>query len=150
MPYKPRKLGRTSSNLDSTTVMWEARIHYSRFYVTNCFAFLFSNKFCIAKQFVRKIENIPMPLTSRSWVQITASFDNFARLARQIKKRNFEVRIVKHVCLKYLSLGALQSSFTIITRWSSMPRIFALNNFYTSLIICSRSLCIIVRSSNLH
>ena len=26
-----------------------------------------------------------MPLTSPSWVQVTASFDNFALLARQIK-----------------------------------------------------------------
>ena len=27
-----------------------------------------------------------MTLTSRSWVQITSSFDNFARLARQRKR----------------------------------------------------------------
>ena len=53
-----------------------------------------------------------MPFTSRSWVQITASFDNFARLARQIKSDGWngktcfggEINIVDK---KYLILGAL-------------------------------------------
>ena len=38
-------------------------------------------------------------LTSRSWVQIAATFDNFARLAcRADKKWISKVRMIKHVC----------------------------------------------------
>ena len=57
-----------------------------------------------------------MPLTAHSLVQITVSFDNFERLARQMKKRNFESRMLKKMFafggeIKivdniYLSLGA--------------------------------------------
>ena len=52
-----------------------------------------------AKAVCRKIDNKPIALTSRSWVQITAFFANFARLAwRADKKRRFKIRMIKHVC----------------------------------------------------
>ena len=52
-----------------------------------------------AKADCRKIENKPIALTSGSWVQITATFDNFARLAcRADKMRRFKIRMIKHVC----------------------------------------------------
>ena len=52
-----------------------------------------------AKAVCRNIENKPIALTSRSWVQITAFFDNLARLAcRADKKRRFKIRMIKHVC----------------------------------------------------
>ena len=39
-----------------------------------------------------------MLLTSRSWVQAAAIFDNFAHLARQLdKKGNFEITMINHV-----------------------------------------------------
>ena len=38
-----------------------------------------------AKQFVTLIENRPIPLTSRSWVEITASSAKFTWLARHRK-----------------------------------------------------------------
>ena len=53
-------------------------------WVTNCFAMQSFSENTIAVYDV-KLRKRPMPLTSQSWVQITASLDNFARLARQIK-----------------------------------------------------------------